>query len=507
MFKKGLLILMSLLLVVASFSGCGSSQTAGNDGEVRLKWMIPSSHYSLENEAEVETLFNEKLNEKLPGVQLDLEKISFSDYAQRYQLALAAKEEIDLIWSGYLVSYVSEATNGSYLALDDLLNEYGKDMLAEIPDWAWKQQSLNGKIYSVPNMQQVVREGRALFFKVDQGDKYMNREEMTKKLNANPTMTRESWDALGEYLEKLKQNGELQKGVSTATIPSMLGMMREDVLVDNFVILRGDEKPTVWYKYETPDMKLAFDVMAEWYKKGYIVEDVASLESQSMYEFKEDGNVLWAHNYFKGTAEGQRNAGREYVDALGITTQGPYIQMKASDTSTAIVSYSKHAVEAMKLLDLMNTKKGSDMFKLLAYGVEGDHYTLDSANRVVVSRDAKDAPLYTIYHWVLGNVFNGYEMESDPEGWFDYLQNEVQGDNVDVSPLLGFKPDVTKLSTELAHIKAVEGEYYRGLCDGALVDHEKTYNEMMDKLKVAGLDKVKTELQSQIDAWLAQNNK
>lgn len=507
MLRKGLLILMSLVLIVGAFSGCGPDKTTSDNGEVTLKWLIPSSNYSLEDEAEVEALFNEKLAEVLPGIQLDLEKVSFSDYAQRYQLALAAKEDIDLIWSGYLISYVSEATNGSFLALDDLLKEYGKDLYEEIPEWAWKQQSLNGKIYSVPNMQQVATEGRAMFFKIDQGDKYMDREEMTSILNANPTLTREAWDAIGDYLGKLKENGEIQKGVSTATVPSMLGMMRADALVDNFVILRGEDKPKVWYKYETSDMKLAFDVMAEWYKKGYIVEDIASLESQSMYEFKEDGNVLWAHNYFKGTAEGQRNSGREYVDAIGITTQGPYISMKASDTSTAIVSYSKHPVEAMKLLDLLNTEKGSELFKLLAYGIEGKHYTLDDANRVVTIRDAKEEPLYMIYHWVIGNVFNGYEMETDPEGWFEYLQTEVQGENVEVSPLLGFKPDITKLSTELAHIKAVEGEFYRGLCDGALADHKKTYNEMMNKLKVAGLDKVKAELQSQVDAWYAKNNK
>ena len=505
MFKKGLLLVMAILLVT-SLVGCGSTKTSGED-VVTLKWLIPSSHYSLEAEAEVEALFNEKLAEELPGIQVELEKVPFSDYAQRYQLALAAKEEIDIVWSGYLLSYVTEATNGSFLALDDLIKEHGQDMYEEIPEWAWKQQSLNGKIYSVPNMQQVVREGRALYFKVDQGDKYMDREEMRRKLNASPNMTRESWDALGEYLEELKQNGEIQKGVSTATIPSMLGMMREDVLVDNFMILRGDKKPKVVHKYEAPEMKLAFDVMAEWYKKGYIVEDVASLESQSMYEFKEDGNVLWAHNYFNGIEESNKSGGREYVDVMGITTQTPYVQMKASDTSTAIVSYTKHPVEAMKFLNLINSDKGSELFKLLAYGIEGKHYTLDDANRVVMIRDEKEQPLYTIYHWVLGSVFNGYEMESDPVGWFAYLQNEIQGKNVDVSPLLGFKPDVSKLSTELAHIKTVEGEYYRGLCDGALVDHNKSYKEMMEKLKIAGLDKVKKELQSQVDEWLDKNKK
>lgn len=504
--KKGLLVLLSAFLLVGAFSGCAPSEKTSGTEETRLKWMLPGGEYSPSDEAEVRALYNEKLAETLPGVQVDLDVVPWSDYAQRLQLALAAKEDVDIAWSGYLISYVTEATNGSFLALDDLLAEHGQDMLEEIPQWAWAQQTLNGKIYSVPNMQEVTNEGKALFFQTEQGAKYMDREKLTEVLNASPVMTREGWDAIGEYLEALKQNGELKKGVSTASIPKMLGNMRSDKIVDNFMILRGDDDIKVWHLLETPDMQLAFDVMAEWYKKGYIVEDVASLESNSQNEFKEEGNTLWAHNYFKDIEVGQRNGGRAYVDVLAIKGQKPYIGMGEAATSTAIVSYSEDAVPAMKLLDLMNTKKGAELFNLLAYGIEGKQYTLKD-NKVYAIRDEQNTPLYKLERWVIGNVFNGYEMETDPDGWYEYLLTEVQGPDVEVSPLMGFKPDVSGLSTELAHIRAVEGEYYRSLCDGALPDHKKTYAEMMDKLKTAGLDTVKAELQSQIDTWLAENGK
>ncbi len=505
--KRGLLILLSVLLLVGVFSGCTSSKKTSESQVTTLTWMLPGDHFSAAAEEEVHRTFNQKLAEVLPGVQVEFEVVPFSEYSQRFQLATAAKEKLDLVWSGYLISYVTEATNGSFLALDELLNEYGQDMLKEIPEWAWEQQKLNGKIYSVPNMQQVAREGRALFFQKDQGEKYMDREKLTAVLNEGPTMTREGWDAIGEYLETLKQNGELKKGVSTSSIPKMIGMMRDDTLVDNFKILRGDDGIKVWHLFETPDMQLAFDVMSEWYKKGYIVENVASMESPSQYEFNEDGNVLWAHNYFKDIELGYQKGQSKYVDVIPLKNQGPYIEMSAAATSTAIVAYSENAEKAVQLLDLMNTKKGAELFNLLAFGIENKHYKLVDGNRVEAIRDEKNSPLYWLNRWVVGNVFNGYEQVADPDNWYNYLQTEVQGPDIERSPLLGFKPDVSMLSTELAHIKAIEGEYYRSLCDGALPDYKATYKEMMEKLKIAGLDKVKTELQSQIDEWLKANKK
>ncbi|MBQ4517051.1 MAG: extracellular solute-binding protein [Clostridia bacterium] len=506
--KRGLLVLLCVFLMVGMLSGCGgkggnTDSSVRTDGqEITLKWMLAGGAYSPSDEAEVRALYNEKLAEALPGVQIDFEVVPFGDYAQRLQLALTAREELDLIWSGYVISYVNEAANGSFMAMDDLLKEYGKDMLEEIPDWAWEQQRVNGKIYSVPNMQEVTNEGKALFFQTEQGAKYMDREKLTKILNSSPTVTQEGWDAIGEYLEVLKQNGELKKGVSTASVPSFLSNTNTEAIVDNFVIVRGADEIKVEHLFERPEKQLSFDVMADWYKKGYIVEDIASMESASQYEFKEDGNVLWAHNYFKDIEIGQRNNGRPFVDVIPIKGLPPYISMGNAATSTSIAAYSTNAIPAMEVLDLMNTKKGTDLFNLLVYGVEGKHYEMKN-NKVSYIRDAQQKPLYKLERWVVGNTFNGHMLESDPDGWFEYLLNDVQGPTAETSPLLGFKPDVSKLSTELTHIRAVEGEFSRSLNDGALPDHRATYEEMMGKLKTAGLEKVKAELQSQIDAFLA----
>ena len=71
-----------------------------------------------------------------------------------------------------------------------------------------------------------------------------------------------------------------------------------------------------------------------------------------------------------------------------------------------------------------------------------------------------------------------------------------------LDPLFGFVPDRTPIETELATCEAVWQEYKDILYYG-LKDYTEVIPEMMSKLEDAGLEKVTTELQNQIDAFLA----
>ena len=52
-----------------------------------------------------------------------------------------------------------------------------------------------------------------------------------------------------------------------------------------------------------------------------------------------------------------------------------YIPYAASASNTAISINSKHPERAMQLIGLMNTEKGKDLYNLLVFGIEGEHYT------------------------------------------------------------------------------------------------------------------------------------
>ena len=86
--------------------------------------------------------------------------------------------------------------------------------------------------------------------------------------------------------------------------------------------------------------------------------------------------------------------------------------------------------------------------------------------------------------------------EEHGEGDYEIVIMDDQGDGyIDY-----FVFDENGLETEVAQINAVVLEY-EDLQKGNLPDVEKTYNEYMEKLKKAGLDKVKAEMQKQIDEF------
>ena len=68
---------------------------------------------------------------------------------------------------------------------------------------------------------------------------------------------------------------------------------------------------------------------------------------------------------------------------------------------------------------------------------------------------------------------------------------------------VGFPKDASGLTTEIAQIQAVETEMVDSLLSGALPDWEATYATFIEKLRAAGVDRVREALQSQIDAWRA----
>lgn len=63
---------------------------------------------------------------------------------------LSSGEKLDL-FPNFAFSTITAANTGQILALDDLLPEYGKDILSVVPDTDWNCVSIGGQIYGVPN--------------------------------------------------------------------------------------------------------------------------------------------------------------------------------------------------------------------------------------------------------------------------------------------------------------------------------------------------------------------
>jgi putative aldouronate transport system substrate-binding protein len=475
---------------------------------VTLKWVFLSPG-DQKDAQEVWDAFNEKLQEYLPNTTVEFEGITSADYAEKWKLISASQENVDIVWHGWMVPYVTEVRKGSYMELDELMAEYAPSLSKEIPENILDKSRVDGKLYSIPCLQQMVSYVSTLQFPIKIYEKYkdqINAEELAELFSSHQKMDQELWDEIEKYIVMIKEGGDLQKGVFGFADHVEKGY--EWILNPYKVDINSDDYTPI-NLYRTPEYANFVKVYSDWYQKGYIRKDILTADnaSQEIYEVRGGGNYLVGQGYYPTESEitSSEAAGKSAYVIIPFDNKH-YIPYAASATNMAISANSKNPERAMQLIELMNTEKGKDLYNLMVYGIEGKHYNKINDNEIepigYASQPTADSP-YGQYKWAIGNIFNGYEtyMEEKPVT----LKNEfIKQLNEEAAPskMKGFTLDTDPIKTELAQVNAVIGEYKTTLNSGAAPDADKLYQDFVDKLIKAGDDKIVEEVQRQINEWL-----
>ena len=156
----------------------------------------------------------------------------------------------------------------------------------------------------------------------------------------------------------------------------------------------------------------------------------------------------------------------------------------------------------MKLLNLLQSDK--ELYNLLTFGIEGEHYTKTGDDRIETpyeSGQGTSDDKYGLWKWIIGNTHLAYQTQAEPDGYKEWVFDEVNSTDKH-SRLMGFVPDTSKIESSIAQVNAVKSEYFGSLASGSMSDWESTYNEWMEKVKAAGNEEIKAELQRQIDEFL-----
>ncbi len=458
--------------------------------------------------------FNKQLQNYLPNTNVEFEIIPFGEYAERWRLIAASGEEVDIAWTGWMIPYVDEVNRGSYQALDELIDKHAPLIRQEIPNWVLNNGIVEGELYSIPNYQ-ISTDLRVTLRYPAKLSGCLNRAEAQATFYKYGSVSVESLDILEAFMECANEKGMIQKGISTF-LTGIISLDNHDTLVNPYMLnnafkvgsTAGDYSNTkVINWYETEELKLAYDKMADWYKKGLVRKDILSLQNPRQDEGKEDGYILWGHGLTGEEADLAASESARYGFPIEVIAMEEFdrISRLQSATSVTIPRTAQNPERAMQLLELLHTSKGKDLYNLLIYGIEGEHYNKVSDDRIETidySGSATADSKYGLPKWVVGNTFNAIETQTDIAG-YNKLVESVHEKAI-VSPLLGFKPNIDSIQTELAQIRAVATEFHGSLITGAVPDHEKVYTEFMDKLERAGSKKVQAELQKQVDAFLAE---
>ena len=476
---------------------------------VTLKWVFMTPGEQKDSK-EVWDKFNEELQNYLPGTTVEFEGITSADYAEKWKLISASQENVDIVWDGWMLNYVTEVKKGSFMELDDLVSQYAPSLLEEIPANILEKSKVDGKLYSIPCMQQMVSYVSTLQFPIKIYEKYkdqINVEELAELFGSHQHMDQELWDEIEKYIVMFKDGGDLAKGVFGFAdhVEKGYEWISNPYKVD---IYSDDYTPVNLYR--TPEYEIFVKEYSDWYQKGYIRQDILTADnvSKEIYEVRGAGGYLVGQGYYPTESE------ITTAEAAGSTAyvkipfdNSHYIPYAASATNMAISSNSKNPERAMQLLELLNTEKGKDLYNLMVYGIEGKNYTKINDNEIepigYSSQPTADSP-YGQFNWAIGNIFNGYElyMEDKPLTMQNAFIKQVN-EEASASKMKGFTLDTDPIKTELAQVNAVIGEYKTTLASGAAPDAEALYKDFIDKLVKAGDDKIVEEIQHQIDEWLA----
>lgn len=482
--KKRLITSILCLALAFSLCACGGGKDAKKsegiikDDEtkhVNLVWFIRSSEPA--GFKEVMEKANEYLGEKL-NVTLDLRCIEPGDYESKVQLAAASGEDCDIIWtSQWANNYESNVSKNAFLAIEDYLDlPELADMKAHYKDSVWDACKVNGHIYGVP-IEQVMHVQKGIWFKKDICDKYgidvYNQVKTTDDLeDVYQTVRDGEPDSL---LVAIGGNrvGETQKQEIAA------GWCMND---DGTLTDRSDDKDfgLDWCRR-----------MREWNEKGFFPADIATFESET--EYTSAGRLFSRYDRYMAGSEEKSNMAYGYK-VCQIPTSDRVISRTSVQSTVSAISYNcKNPLRALKLVQLVH--EDEYLLNLLCYGIEGRDFTKDPSDPKRMNRNADN---YYISEYLVGSQFLAYlAPEYSDDVW---EKTKEENDSAKVDPNIAFAFDRKPVETEISNCSAVSEEY-KGLDTGLYEDYESAYAQKQEKLKKAGSEIVKEEIERQYKEW------
>lgn len=403
--------------------------------------------------------------------------------------------------------YNTYAKKGYYLKLDDLIAEYGQDLVAAIPEALMQAATIEGAdgmgIYAVNGYKDFATQNcwdvnvtllNELGYTLEdvEGMSFYDFGELFAK--AKEVKGDSFYPFLVEpmVLERMVTNSIIVAGDSGSVNLLSLYLNPDDVSAD------GAYGNVLLNKFATPEYKAFIEKMHEYYEAGYVDPALAvaetSNDTRTNAQLKGDyliGTQSYALGY-EYTASEERG-----IEVAFIPCTDPYVDTTASQGAMiAISSASEHPVESFKFLALLNSDPY--LMTLLNYGVEGIHYTVNDDGLIEFTEKRAD---YTPWTNGMGNVTilpdTAKEGAGFRQSFIDYYATAK------AIPTLGYVFDTTDVDTEMGALVNIASQYALALDAGA-VDPETELPAFLDALDAAGMQTYLDAANAQLAAYLGE---
>ncbi|MBM7565202.1 ABC-type glycerol-3-phosphate transport system substrate-binding protein [Paenibacillus sacheonensis] len=485
---------MLLMPLAGCFSGSDNPENPVSPGST-----VNLIYYTIGDPDPDLRMVNDKLNEILAkkiGVTVTYIKVGWQEYEGRLNTLVSAGTPFDI---AFAPEYTTYAQRGAWLKLNDYLSSVGKDMYDAIDPLFWQGVRMDdGGIYGVPtNKELAVR------------DQWMYPDALVKKYGIDISKY-DTLASLEPLLKMIKQKEpsyqpmELDKGSQ-----NFFALDGYEYLSDQpfpLMVKATDPDSRVVNIFETAEARKVLDILRRYYVAGYINEDAAMRESQGL---ERGAPVFWKAAGGGPLSENSWSKDRGYKLVAYPVTPALITTTSIRGGVMAVSADTKHPVEAVKFLNLLNTDP--EVRNLINFGIEGVHYTLDRNGQVVPisPMDSKGKPIpdaprsyagvqYTQGNWFILKTMGG-QFPDPLDKWDQFRAANKEAVN---SSTLGFTPDLSRLPIQMQNVQMVWDKYFPSLMTGS-VDVDTELPKFNRELRQAGVDELRAEVQRQLDAWRA----
>ena len=509
--KKKVVSMLLVGAMVASLTACGSStsstSTSSNNGSettaeggeaevttnfanadgtpLQLVMQFPTFTGAPVDTQVVQDAVNEILGEKL-GVNITLQIYDWGSYKQSTTLSLAGGEQIDIL-STILCSYPTLVSQGNLIDMEDedLIANYGPDIIAAIGEEYVDACRIDGVLYGVPNNRDFAQ-GKGCY---SIGAEYLDGIGYEYS-DDNIIMATEE-----EMIELLGQLHEAYPDIETfrPATSQLTQYTTYDFLGSNdFGVLENyGEKLEVVNLFESEEYINYCKMMKEWNDAGWISKDAAT-DTTAVGTLMANGVlVAYATGGKPGSRAQESSAGK---DCVIFQTKKDYISSSScSGYPWAIPITTVNKEAAMAVLNELYTNP--ELADLIVYGIKDTHYTITEDGLL----DSSLSDAYGTLGWLYPNQFNNTVSVGNPSTLWDDIREFNEGSMK--SEAVGFSFDATSVENEIAACTNVYNEHLYNLEYGFSSDVDAELAELNTSLYAAGLQTIIDEKQAQLDAW------
>ena len=439
---------------------------------------------------EVNQILKEKIN-----ATFDFTMDMVADAEKKIPLILASGENYD----GMMMrGMAQEVEKGGLMEIGDLLNTYSPERMKGMTDYDYTSITYNGKIYAAP--------GGFQWF-VPQG--YVIRGDLRKKYNIPEVTDLASFQNYLEVLQE-KEKGVIPFNTSAADIITF-GMNYLNAA--GYVTLTGsaantglgyfmdDDKLTLSYAYELPQFKEYMAKTKEFADKGLWSKNAYAAKNISLDAFKAGASFAGACHVVNANDTAvilkskQPDWEVEFFRIQALTSR------PTRGVGLAVPRVSKNPERLIMALEEIYTDE--KLNTLLNYGIEGTHFTLSDGGKIINTEQGVSNYPAGQFPLVWSNININF-MKQVEGGIPELMDIQKKVDEYGYIPKhSGFNLNTEAISNEISAISAVHTEFRPLYAFGAFDDADALIKEYKEKLEKAGAEKVKAEVQRQLDEFLA----